>query len=226
MTAAAVLAALDAQRSEEALAAVRKRLAPGEEALGVRMRLLFDTAQAHTDLPLGEVHTLLDHPAYEARMAALCILDFRARRRLGQDERRELYDVYLGRHDRITTWDMVDRAAPRVVGGHLTTRDLAPLHVLAGSDDPLRRRTAVTAPLFLVRYGVDADLPRSLAVAATVCEDPDPVVHKAVGILLKYAAERERAAVVAFLDEHAAAMPRPAVRLAVEKLSPDLRQRW
>jgi hypothetical protein len=202
MTAADVVDALDAQRSGDSL----------------RMRLLFDTAKAHTDLPLPEVHLLLDHPAYEPRMAAFCILDFQARRRIGDDERRALYDVYLGRHDRITTWDMVDRAAPRVVGGYLSGRDLTPLHELAASPDPLRRRTAVTAPLFLVRYGVDADLLPSLDVAARVCTDPDPVVHKAAGILLKYAGERDRSALLAFLDEHEAEMPRAAVRLAREKL--------
>ena len=218
VTAADVIDALEGQRSTEALAAVRKRLGPDEAAFGVRMKLLFDTARAHADLPIDEVHALLDHPAYEPRMAAFCILDFRARRRLTDDERRELYDVYLGRHDRITTWDMVDRAAPRVVGGYLSGRDLAPLHELAASPDPLRRRTAVTAPLFLVRYGSDADLTASLAVAAAICTDPDPVVHKAVGILLKYVGERDRPALLAFLDEHESSMPRPAVRLAREKL--------
>ncbi|MBA2954791.1 DNA alkylation repair protein [Nocardioides sp. MAH-18] len=218
MSAADVVDDLAAQRSDDALAAVRKRLAPGEEALGVRMGLLFDVAKAHADLPLPEVHALLDHPAYEPRMAAFCILDFRARRRLSDDERRALYDVYLDRHDQITTWDMVDRAAPRVVGGYLAGRDLAPLRDLARSADPLRRRTAVTAPLYLVRYGADADLAPSLAVAADVCADPDPVVHKAVGILLKHAGERDPAAVLAFLDRHEAAMPRAAVRLAREKL--------
>ena len=63
---------------------------------------------------------LIDEAAYEPRMAAFCILDFKARRRIDDDERRALYDVYLRRHDRITTWDMVDRSAPRVVGGHLS----------------------------------------------------------------------------------------------------------
>ncbi len=161
---------------------------------------------------------LLDHPAYEPRMAAFCILDFQARRRLDDDQRRGLYDVYLGRHDRITTWDMVDRAAPRVVGGWLLGRDLAPLHDLAAAPDPLRRRTAVTAPLLLVREGTDAEVAESLAVAATVCADPDPVVHKAVGILLKYAGQRDEPLLRAFLAEHEARMPRPAVRLAKEKL--------
>jgi DNA alkylation repair enzyme len=202
VTAADVVAALEAQRSGDSL----------------RMRLLFDTAKAHADLPIPEIHALLDHPAYEPRMAAFCILDFQARRRIADDERRALYDVYLGRHDRITTWDMVDRAAPRVVGHYLGGRDMTPLHDLASAPDPLRRRTAVTAPLYLVRYGSDLDLTRSLAVAADVCADPDPVVHKAVGILLKYAGERDRSALLAFLDVHEPSMARPAVRLAREKV--------
>ena len=119
----------------------------------MRMGSLFDVAKANTDLPIAEVERLLDHPAYEPRMAAFCILDFKSRRKLEAEQRAELYDVYLRRHDRITTWDMVDRSAPRVVGGYLTGRDKRPLHELASADEPLRRRTAITAPLFYTRSG-------------------------------------------------------------------------
>ena len=55
-------------------------------------------------------------------MAAMCILDFKARRRLDDDQRHALCELYLNRHDRIATWDMGDRAAPRVVGGYLAGR--------------------------------------------------------------------------------------------------------
>jgi 3-methyladenine DNA glycosylase AlkD len=115
---------------------------------------------------------------------------------------------------------MVDRAAPSVVGGHLLGRSCAPLHELARSRDPLRRRTAITAPLWFIRYGGDADLAQVLPVAALLAADPDPVVHRAVGIALKHAGARDPAAVRAFLDEHRATMPRAAVRMAGAKLAP------
>jgi 3-methyladenine DNA glycosylase AlkD len=226
LTAAHVVEALDARRSEGDLATVRKRLAPDEPAIGVRMGSLFEVAKAHTDLPLAEVDRLRDHPAHEPRLAALCILDFQARRSLDDDARRQRYDLYLRRHDRITTWDMVDRAAPRVVGRHLAGRSLAPLHDLATSPDPLRRRTAITAPLWFARYGPDDESAKSFAVAALLAGDPEPVVHNAVGIFLKHAGERDRAALHRFLGEHAASMPRPALRLATEKLSPADRGRY
>jgi 3-methyladenine DNA glycosylase AlkD len=223
-TAAEVVAALEARRSETELAKVRRRLAPDEEAFGLRMRDLFDIAKAHTDLPLEEVDRLLDHAAYEPRMAALCILDFRARRRLDDEQRRELCERYLDRHDRITTWDMVDRAAPRVVGGYLAGRPPAPLFELAAASAPLRRRTAITAPLHFVRAGDDHDLAAGFAVAARLGDDPDAAVHKPVGIFLKHAGERDPTALHRFLDAHGASLRRPALRLAVAKL-PDVERR-
>ena len=219
LTAAHLVEALDARRSDVELSTLRKRLAPDEPAIGVRMGSLFEVAKAHTDLPLAEVERLLQHAAYEPRMAAMCILDFQARRSLDDDARRDRYDLYLRRHDRLTTWDMVDRSAPRVVGRYLVGRPLDPLLDLAGSSDPLRRRTAITAPLWFARYGPDTDNGEAFAVAAVLAADPDPVVHNAVGIFLKHAGQRDPEALHRFLDEHAPSMPRPAVRLATEKLS-------
>jgi 3-methyladenine DNA glycosylase AlkD len=225
-TATTVVAMLEGSRSEDELPKVRKRLAPDEEAFGLRMRDLFDVAKANTDLPLAEVDRLLDHPAYEVRMAAMCILDFRARRRLDEDQRRWLYELYLGRHDRITTWDMVDRAAPRVVGGYLAGRSAAPLYDLAASTAPLERRTAITAPLYFVRGGSDEDVAEGFVLAARLAHDPDPTVHKPVGIFLKHAGTRDPAALHRVLADHGASMPRPALRLAVEKLEPAERERY
>jgi 3-methyladenine DNA glycosylase AlkD len=226
LTAEALVTDLRAKRSAAALANVRERISPDEEAFGLRMGTLFDAAKGYTGMSLDEVDRLLDHPAYEPRLAAFCVLDFKARRRLSEEQRRELYDLYLRRHDRITTWDMVDRSAPRVVGGYLTGRSKAPLHELAGSDEPLRRRTAITAPLYFVRWGTDDDVAESYAIAAGLAADPEPVVHNAVGIFLKHAGPRDQQALVDFLDEHAGSMSRAAVRLAAEKLPSDVRQRY
>jgi 3-methyladenine DNA glycosylase AlkD len=221
-----VVADLLRLRTDAELSRVRKRLPAGEEAFGLRMRDLFDAAKAHRDIPLGEVEALLDHPAYEPRLAAFCILDFKAQRRLTDDERRELYDIYLRRHDRITTWDMVDRAAPRVVGGYLAGRSLAPLHELAAAAEPLRRRTAITAPLQFVKAGGPADLTGGFDIASRLAADPEPVVHNAVGIFLKHAGTRDPETLHRFLHTQAATMPRAALRLAIEKLSPAERNRY
>ena len=226
LTAAAVVTGLEALRDEAELPTVRRRLAPDEPAFGMRMGDLFAVAKAHADLPLDEVEALLDHPAYEPRMAAFCILDLQARRRLAEDARQARYDLYRRRHDRITTWDMVDRAAPRVVGAHLAGRSLAPLLELTASAVPLERRTAITAPLYFVRSGSFADLAGGFDVAARLAGDAEPVVQNAVGIFLKHAGTTDEAGLRSFLDRHAATMPRPGLRLATEKLPPEVRAHY
>lgn len=213
-TAAALVAALETEASETELGKVRKRLADDEPAIGVRMGTLFGVAKAAVDLPDGELEALFAEPTYEARLAAFCILDFRARRAPGE---RALCDAYLRHHDRITTWDMVDRAAPHVVGAAVAGGPYDLLHDLAGSADPLRRRTAMTAPLWFVRRGSDADLAAGFDLAAGLCADPEPLVHHAAGIFLAHAGDRDPAALDEFLVRHQDSMPRPAFRLATRK---------
>lgn len=223
MNAADLVRDLERQGCADEVPKIRKRLADGETCFGVRMGTLFALAKGYAGLGLDEVETLLDHPAYEPRMAAFCILDFQARRRLPDTVRAALCELYLRRHDAITTWDMVDRSAPRVVGGHLAGGPATELDDLVVAGEPLRRRTAVTAPLFFVHAGADADVERGLAIARRVVTDPEPVVHNAVGILLKHTGARDVSLLRAFLDQYAAVMPRPALRLATEKLPEDLR---
>jgi 3-methyladenine DNA glycosylase AlkD len=217
-TAAAVIRALRAESTAAELAKVRGRLAPGEPAIGVRMGTLFDIAKQASAMPMSEVEALMAEPEYEPRLAAFCVLDFQARRRLGDAA---LFDCYLRHHDRITSWDMVDRAAPRVVGAHVAGTDLEALHRLASSPEPLRRRTAMTAPLWFVRKGSDADLAGGFALASALHADPDPLVTNAVGIFLAHAGTRDPDALIAVLEAHAGTMPRPAVRLAIRKLGPE-----
>lgn len=223
-TAEAFLATLHEKQDPAELPLLRKRLGPDDDALGIRMRDLFDAAKQASAMPLDEVDQLLASSLYEARMGAFCILDFRAKdRRCDPAERERLYTMYLASHDRITTWDMVDRAAPSVVGGHLLGRSPAVLLDLARSSDPLRRRTAVTAPLWFVRYGSDVDLATVPPLAEILAADPDPIVHLAVGTLLKHTGTRDPRRVGRFLQQHAASMPRAALRAGASKLPPDER---
>lgn len=205
---------------------VRKRLAEHEPAFGLRMRDLFDTAKTYTDMELAELDQLVEHEAYEPRMAAFCILDFKARKRLSPPQRRELCDFYMQHHDRITTWDMVDRSAPRVVGQALVGGPYDLLHRLANADEPLRRRSAITAPLYFVRGGTQEDLAVGFDLAERLLADPEPVVHNAVGIFLKHAGQHDPQRFRAILETGASRMARPALRLAIEKLSQQERETY
>ena len=75
----------------------------------------------------------------------------RARSARTTAHREALYDLYLRRHDRIDNWDLVDRAAPHVVGGWLADKPRDVLYELAKSASPNERRTAIVATWFFIR---------------------------------------------------------------------------
>lgn len=191
-TADSLIAALHDQADPSEAQKIRGRVADAEPVIGVRMGTLFDLTKRATDLPQAELERLFAHPSYEPRLAAFCILDFRARRRLADDERVGLAHNYLEHHDAITTWDMVDRAAPRVLGWPIMIGvvDVSILEKLAYSDDPLRRRSAMTAPLWFIKKGTTADVARGLAIAEILANDRHPRVTSAVKIYRKHASRR------------------------------------
>jgi 3-methyladenine DNA glycosylase AlkD len=197
----------------------------GEEVtnkfLGIRMSNLFSLAKTFSQMPLPEIHKLLDNEYYEARMGAVCIMDFQARdKKLSEERRKELYDLYINRHDRINNWDMVDRSAPYVVGGYLFGRSRAPLYKLAKSKNVWERRTAIVSTYFFIRQN---DIDDTFKIAELLIDDKHDLINKAVGSWIREAGKRDKLKLLAFLDKYAAVMPRVTLRYAVEKLDKKIR---
>ncbi|MGN8551293.1 UNVERIFIED_CONTAM: DNA alkylation repair protein [Microbacterium sp. SLM126] len=180
-TAAAVRARLEAAASVDEAVRTRKRMTDDRtEVIGVRMGTVFDIAQDFERMPLAEVDRLFDSDAYEMRMVAVSILDFRARRK-GAD-RQALYELWMRRIDRIDTWDLIDRSAPRVIGWYLLDRPRDVLFELARSTDRWHRRAAVTAAFWIIRTG---DLDDPLALCELLAADPEAYVQNNVGVALR-----------------------------------------
>jgi 3-methyladenine DNA glycosylase AlkD len=189
--------------------------------IGVRMGDVFRLAKTFIDLTPADLERLLDHDEHEVRVGALSVMDKQARRkRTTEERRRELFDLYLRRHDRIDNWDLVDLAAPHVVGGWLYERPRDVLDDLARSEVVWERRTAVMATLYFVRQG---DLDDTYRLAERLLNDEHDLIHKPVGGMLREAGKHDRQRLLDFLDDHAAQMPRTMLRYAMEHLDPDLR---
>lgn len=190
----------------------------------IPMRDVFALAKERIGMPTAEIERLLERPDHESRVGAVSVMDWQARsKKTTPVQREELYDLYVRRHDLIDTWDLVDRAAPHVVGGHLADKPRDQLYVFAASDAPMERRTAIVATWFFIRTG---DLADTFALGRILAHDPDELVQKAVGGWVREAGKRDEARLIAYLDELAATMPRTALRYAVEKLPPDRRAHY
>ena len=196
----------------------------GDEFIGVRMGQVFALAKAFIDMAPGQIEILLESPIHEVRAGAVSIMDFQARSKKTPDKRRkELYDLYIRRHDRINNWDLVDRSAPYVVGGYLFDKPRDILYKLARSRNVWKRRTAIVSTYYFIREG---DLADTFKIAEMLLNDKHDLIHKAIGGWLRAAGEKDRQLLLRFLDRHAAIMPRTALRYAIEHLDKDERNHY
>jgi 3-methyladenine DNA glycosylase AlkD len=205
-----IVARLHELADEDDRTKILKRM-PADQVIGVRMKAVFDLAKEHVGLPLDQVEALLDSRFYEARIVAVSILDFRARKpKITPDERKALFDLYLRRHDRIDTWDLVDRAAPRVIGWYLLDQPRDVLYRLAASENIWERRTAITAAFWLIRAGEVDD---ALRLADLLLED-EPMVQTSVGTALREIGRVDPVRLDEFLERNAHRMSSTTRRLA------------
>lgn len=232
-TAAALAADLIALADDDAAVAMARyfKTGPGEYGegdrfLGVTVPRMRAAVRPYRDLDPADLEVLLDSPWHEVRAAALEIMAGQARRaRTSEDRRRALVELYLRRHDRITNWDLVDRAARDVVGRWLLTHPDggATLSRLAASPVVWERRTAMIATMAHADAGEPDEV---LRVAGLLIADRHDLIHKAVGWLLRCVGDVEPARLFAFLDDHAATMPRTALRYALEHQTDAVRRHY
>ena len=208
---------LKTYRSPEA-AKSHSHLASDEEdrIMGVRMGQIFALAKEFIEMPPNEIEKLLESPVHEVRVGAVSIMDWQARSKKTPAERRkELFDLYIRRHDRINNWDLVDRSAPYVVGGYLFDKPRDILYKLARSKNIWDRRTAIVSTGYFIRQG---DIDDTFKIAELLLKDDQDLIHKATGWMLRAAGGTDRQRLLGFLDKYAATMPRTMLRYAVEHL--------
>lgn len=196
----------------------------GDLILGVRMGQVFALAKEFMDMSLEEVEKLLESSIHEARVGAVSIMDFQARSKKTTDARKkELFDLYIQRHDRINTWDLVDRSAPYVVGGYLFDKPRKILFKLARSRKMPERRTAIVSTGYFIRQGGVED---TFKIAGMLIDDKEDLIHKATGWMLRAAGDVNQQKLVGFLDTYAASMPRVTLRYATEHLDKKQREKY
>jgi 3-methyladenine DNA glycosylase AlkD len=196
----------------------------GDEFMGVQMGQVFALAKEFIEMTPGEIEKLLESPLHEVRVGAVSIMDWQARsKKTPRERRKELFDLYLKRHDRINNWDLVDRSAPYVIGGYLFDKPRAILYRLARSKNVWERRTAIVSTYYFIRQGEVAD---TFKIAEMLLDDKHDLIHKAAGGWLREAGKKDRPRLLSFLDKHSATMPRTCLRYAIEHLDKQQRDHY
>jgi 3-methyladenine DNA glycosylase AlkD len=186
----------------------------GDQFLGLRVPQVRLLAKSFRTLARGQALRLLRSPYNEARLLALLILV--EQYKVGDEtERARICRDYLKHRHRVNNWNLVDSSAPYLLGPQVNFSEERTLDGLAGSASLWDRRIAVVATLALIRAG---DFACTLTLCQRLLNDPEDLIHKACGWMLREVGKKDQSILKAFLDEHHPQMPRTMLRYAIERL--------
>jgi 3-methyladenine DNA glycosylase AlkD len=188
----------------------------GDLFLGVSVPQLRALLPVADSLDEAGILGLLRSGWHEERLFAVLLL---VRRFQGASETGELrarvVDLYLQNLASVNNWDLVDSSASNILGEWLLARDRSLLDSLAGAQGMWERRVAVVATLAFIQQG---DLKWTYRLVRRLLNDPNDLIQKACGWMLREAYKKEAAPVLDFLDEHGKRMPRTMLRYAIERV--------
>jgi len=193
----------------------------GDRFIGIRVPALRRIARNYRSLSLDEVSALLKSPIHEHRFVALEILVDQYERG-DAHSKQAIFIFYLRNTQRINNWDLVDTSAPYILGEHLRWRPREMLYRLAQSENIWERRMAIIATMPFIRSG---ELRDTFAITALLLDDKHDLIHKAVGWMLREAGKQSSGELIDFLKQNYTAMPRTALRYAIERFPKAQRKR-
>lgn len=194
----------------------------GDRFRGIRVPALRGLARKYQDLPLDATGRLLQSTFHEDRLLALLIL-IRHYYRGDQVVRDKIHRLYLEHTRFVNNWDLVDASAPHLVGHYLGDRPTDTLTRLAASGNLWERRMAIIATIHFIKQ---KEFDETLRIARLLLGDPEDLIHKAVGWMLREVEKRETTVAEAFLKTYYRNMPRTMLRYAIERLPEARRQAY
>ena len=194
----------------------------GDRFLGIRVPVLRQEVHKQDPLTIDDAVRLLQNEFHEVRLFALFLL-VRRFARGSEQERKTIYEIYLNHTRYVNNWDLVDSSAHLIVGCYLESRDKSILKELARSESLWERRIAIMSTFYFIKKN---QFEVALDIAHRLLNDPEDLIHKAVGWMLRETGKRDMNLEVDFLRKHYRSMPRTMLRYAIEKFSLHQRHKY
>lgn len=194
----------------------------GDKFLGLTVPMLRKLSRGARGLSLDDAVKLLHSEWHEERLLALLLM-VDAHERGTQKEKGAIRRAYLANTRYINNWDLVDASAGEIVGHDVAHTGTKTIERLVKSKSLWERRIAMIATFYGIKR---SEFDPALQIAAALLKDEHDLIHKAVGWMLREVGKKDVEVLRAFLREHAATMPRTALRYAIERMSAAERRRF
>lgn len=191
-----------------------------DQFMGISVPVLRRIAKDYYHLTLTDLAMLLQSSFNEERFLALVIL-IHQYQKADAMHKETVYQFYLTHLAQVNNWNLVDASAHLIIGAHLYPAEPQLLFNLAKSGILWERRIAIVATWYYIRNN---HLEWTFKLASGLLKDPEDLMHKATGWMLREAGKKDEHQLIAFLNQHAEHMPRTMLRYAIEKFPESVRK--
>lgn len=175
----------------------------GDKFLGIKVPVIRAVIKPFLNrLSYVGIEELLQSEWHEIRFAALVALVYRYEHH--REEKEAACRFYLSHTSRINNWDLVDCSAHKILGDYLKDKERDVLFRLTESHSMWERRIALVACHPLIKRGEFAEIK---ALSLKAMSDPEDLLHKAAGWMLREMGKVDEAELTAYLERYGDAMP-------------------
>jgi len=194
----------------------------GDQFIGLKVPTIRQTIKPyqHQLSPL-DAELLVQSPFHEIRLAGLLIWVAQFKKAKDPQQQKAIVDLYLKNTKHVNNWDLVDLSCVEILGGYLQGRPKDLLFKLSLSESLWEQRIAMVTTLAFIRKN---EHDTALLLCEHFLSHRHDLMHKASGWCLREIGKKNKAALVAFLDQHAAIMPRTMLRYSIEKMDDEERK--
>ncbi|MFQ5559086.1 MAG: DNA alkylation repair protein [Nitrospinota bacterium] len=194
----------------------------GDIFLGIKVPVLRAIARKFKGLSFSDTTSLLKSKFHEERFVALVLL-VGAYKSGNQQEKERIFELYCSHTKFINNWDLVDISAEHIMGAYLENKPKEPLYLFSRSSCVWERRISVLSTFHYIKQG---NFSETLQIAKLLLNDPEDLIQKAVGWMLREIGKRDLATEEGLLARYYKQMPRTMLRYAIEKFPEERRKKY
>ena len=192
----------------------------GDKFLGVVVPDIKEVAAKHSSIEKKEITKLLYSQWHEERFCGWLIVlnNFNKSK-----NKQEWYQFTLKNIKQINNWDLVDKIAPSLIGIHLEKKPQKQFLEWSSSSSLWVRRIAIMSTWPKIKNN---EFNLTLKLAKKYLKDPEDLIHKATGWMLREIGKRDEEILLDFMKKNHKNMPRIMVSYALERVDKEKKQQF
>lgn len=169
---------------------------------------------------LQTIDKLIKNEYHEIRLTSLFILVEKYKK---DEDKQEIFNLYIKNAKYINNWDLVDLTAPTIVWEYFFDKDRSPLYKMMKSKNLWEKRIVILATFYFIKNNEFQD---TINMCEYFLNDKEDLIQKACGWMLREMGKRQVEPLLEFLDKFHKIMPRTMLRYSIEKFDQNTRKHY